>query len=348
MKHSSPKKIALINALFITVAAILAFGLILLLFYELHLFPFIVFAPFVFISSYLVINYSLEKFIYEKIKIIYKTIGKKNPRQSIENKQQKTSDDILEIVNQVVLEWSEEKEKEIEDLKKMATYRREFLGNVSHELKTPIFNIQGYILTLLDGGIHDDTINKKFLKRSEKSVNRMIAIVEDLEDITKLESGELILNEEAFDLLQLSREVIDFMEMKADKYNSKISLKVPASRTFKVMADKKRIRQVLINLIDNGIKYGDSKQGLVNISFYDFHDNYLIEISDNGIGIPEENLYRIFERFYRTDEGRLRKKGGSGLGLAIVKHILEAHRQTISVRSQPDEGTTFSFTLRKA
>ena len=176
----------------------------------------------------------------------------------------------------------------------------------------------------------------------------MIAIVGDLEDITKLESGELKLKEDVFDLLQLSREVIDFMEMKADKYNSKISLNVPASRTFKVMADQKRIRQVLINLIDNGIKYGDSKHGLVNISFYDFHDNYLIEVSDNGIGIPEENLYRVFERFYRTDEGRSRKKGGSGLGLAIVKHILEAHRQTISVRSQPDEGTTFSFTLRKA
>jgi two-component system phosphate regulon sensor histidine kinase PhoR len=250
-------------------------------------------------------------------------------------------------VNQVVMECSEEKEKEIEELKRMASYRREFLGNVSHELKTPIFNIQGYILTLLDGGIHDDNINTKFLKRSEKSVNRMIAIVEDLEDITKLESGELTLQEEIFDLTQLTREVIDSMEMKAARYHSKIRLNTITPPIFKVKADKKRIRQVLINLIDNGIKYGDSKQGLVNISFYDFHDNYLIEVSDNGMGIPEENLYRVFERFYRTDEGRSRKKGGSGLGLAIVKHILEAHRQTISVRSQSGKGTTFSFTLRK-
>ncbi len=348
MKHSSPQKIAVLNALFITVAAVFAFGLILFFLYEIKPVPFIIFIPFVFISAYLAINYSLEKFIYEKIKIIYKTIGRKNKQQNSENRLQKQTDDILEIVNQVVLEWSEEKEKEIEELKRMANYRREFLGNVSHELKTPIFNIQGYILTLLDGGINDDTINKKFLKRSVKSVNRMIAIVEDLEDIAKLESGELTLQEEVFDLMQLTREVIEFMEMKAIKYNSKITLNTTSPASFKVMADKKRIRQVLINLIDNGIKYGDSKQGIVSISFYDFHDNYLIEISDNGIGIPEENLYRVFERFYRTDEGRSRKKGGSGLGLAIVKHILEAHRQTISVRSQPGDGTTFSFTLKKA
>ena len=347
MKHSSPQKIALFNALFITVASVVALSVVLLLFYEFKLSPFLVFVPVVFVSAYFAINYSLEKFIYEKIKIIYKTIGRKNMQYDTETRFQKPTDDILEIVNQVVLQWSEEKEEEIEELKRMASYRREFLGNVSHELKTPIFNIQGYILTLLDGGINDETINKNFLKRSVKSINRMIAIVEDLEDITKLESGELILNEETFDLLQLSREVIDFMEMKADKYKSKISLKVPVSRTFKVMADKKRIRQVLINLIDNGIKYGDSKRGNVKISFYDFHDNYLIEVSDNGIGIPEENLYRVFERFYRTDEGRSRKKGGSGLGLAIVKHILEAHRQTISVRSKKGKGTTFSFTLSK-
>jgi two-component system phosphate regulon sensor histidine kinase PhoR len=347
MTHSSPAKIAIINALFITLAAIVALALVLLLFYQLRLLPFIVFTPFVFIFSYLAIKYSLEKFIYEKIKVIYKTIGWKNVQQNQGNRHQKPTDDILEIVNQVVLEWSEEKENEIEELKRMASYRREFLGNVSHELKTPIFNIQGYILTLLDGGIHDESINKKFLKRSVKSINRMIAIVEDLEDIAKLESGELTLHEKVFDLTRLTREVIDYMEMKAARYNSKINLKIPSNSSFKVMADKKRIRQVLINLIDNGIKYGDSEQGLVNIFFYDFHDNYLVEISDNGMGIPEENLYRVFERFYRTDEGRSRKKGGSGLGLAIVKHILEAHRQTISVRSQPGEGTTFSFTLRK-
>ncbi|MCF6171397.1 MAG: ATP-binding protein [Bacteroidales bacterium] len=347
MNHASPRKIALFNALFITVAAVFILALVLFFFYELQLLPFFVFAPFIFISSYLAISYSLEKFIYEKIKIIYKTIGWMGSRQKPEKGKRKSRDDELEIVNQLVLEWSGKKEKEIEELKKMATYRREFLGNVSHELKTPIFNIQGYILTLLDGGLKDDKINTKFLERSVKSINRMIAIVEDLEDIARLESGELTLHQEAFDLNQLAREVIEFMEMKAAKYKAKIVFRSASQRPVNVFGDKRRIRQVFINLIDNAIKYGDSKQGEVNISFYDFHDNYLIEISDNGMGIHEENLYRIFERFYRTDEGRSRKKGGSGLGLAIVKHILEAHRQTISVRSQPGEGTTFSFTLKQ-
>jgi len=348
MIHFTPKKIALLNALLITIAAVVVFVIILLVFFKFELLPFSLLIPLVFITAYFTINYSLEKFIYEKIKIIYKTIGRKTSLKNQDNLHKKPTNDILEIVNQVVLEWSKEKQEEIEELKEMATYRREFLGNVSHELKTPIFNIQGYILTLLDGGLQDESINTKFLKRSVKSINRMIAIVEDLEDIAKLESGELKLVEKDFDLLKLAREVLEFLEMKAGKYNAKIQIKTPKTRPYKVKADQKRIRQVLINLIDNAIKYGDSEDGKVNISIYDFHDHYLVEVSDNGIGIPEDNLYRVFERFYRTDEGRSRKKGGSGLGLAIVKHILEAHQQSISVRSRAGKGTTFSFTLQKA
>lgn len=270
---------------------------------------------------------------------------KTNKKRELEKKSK--SDDVLEIVNQVVLEWGKEKKKEIEELKRMAAYRREFVGNVSHELKTPIFNIQGYVLSLLDGGIEDPNINKKFLKKAEKSVNRMIAIVEDLEEINKLESGELKIKKESFDLIELTREVMDFMEMKADTFHAKIDLK-STFKTAKTLADKRRIRQVLINLIDNAIKYGDAEHNQITISFYDFHDNYLIEVSDNGKGIPEEFLPRVFERFYRTEFSRSRDKGGSGLGLAIVKHIIEAHRQTISVRSKPGKGTTFSFTLKKS
>ncbi|MCB2207207.1 MAG: GHKL domain-containing protein [Bacteroidetes bacterium] len=346
MVTSSPKKIAALNALIITVITIASYAILTISLHAFRIIPMLILLVIVFISSYGIITYSLEKFIYEKIKIIYKTIGSLKTHKKRELKKKAKSDDVLEIVNQVVLEWDKEKKQEIEELKRMATYRREFLGNVSHELKTPIFNIQGYVLSLLDGGIHDPDINQKFLKKAEKSVNRMIAIVEDLEEINKLESGELKIKKESFDLIELTREVIDFMEMKAEKFNSRIQVK-SSFRTAKTMADKRRIRQVLINLIDNAIKYGDIERNLITISFYDFHDNYLVEVSDNGKGIPEEFLPRLFERFYRTEFSRSRDKGGSGLGLAIVKHIIEAHQQTISVRSKPGKGTTFSFTMIK-
>jgi two-component system phosphate regulon sensor histidine kinase PhoR len=347
MINSSPKKISALNALIIAAVTIITYVVVEVSFNTFHFIPFIIILAVVLVVSYMVINYSLEKFIYEKIKVIYKTIGSLKSHKRDEIKKKSKSEDVLEIVNQVVLEWDKEKKKEIEELKRMAKYRREFVGNVSHELKTPIFNIQGYVLSLLDGGIEDPNINKKFLKKTEKSVNRMIAIVEDLEEINKLESGELKINKEIFDLIELTREVMDFMEMKAEKFSAKIDLKSPI-KSAKIIADKRRIRQVLINLIDNAIKYGDAEHNQITISFYDFHDNYLVELTDNGKGIPEEFLPRIFERFYRTEFSRSRDKGGSGLGLAIVKHIIEAHRQTISVRSQPGKGTTFSFTMKKA
>jgi two-component system phosphate regulon sensor histidine kinase PhoR len=346
MINTSPKKIAIVNAVIITIITAV-FDIIIAVVYDFfQLLPFILTLAAVFIVSFVIINYSLEKFIYQKIKIIYKTIGQLKPGKKEEIKQKTKSEDVLEIVNQVVLDWNEEKQKEIDELKQMAKYRREFVGNVSHELKTPIFNIQGYILTLLDGGIDDPEINTKFLKKAKKSVNRMIAIVEDLEEINKLESGELKLKKDTFDLLELTREVVEFLEMKAEEFKAEITIRSPF-RTIKVLADKRRVRQVLINLIDNAIKYGNQENNLIKISFYDFHDNYLVEVSDNGIGIPEENLPRIFERFFRTDFSRSREKGGSGLGLAIVKHIIEAHQQTITVRSEYGKGTTFSFTLGK-
>ena len=281
--------------------------------------------------------------------MIYRSIGimrSKKKEKKIERNIK--SDDVLDIVNQVVIDWGKEQKEEIDELKKGADYRREFIGNLSHELKTPIFNIQGYISTLLDGGLEDKSINRKFLQKTEKSINRMIALVEDLEYISKLEAGELKLNPEKFDLNQVSREVVDFLEMKANENKTRLVINTNQNKSFAVRADKKRIRQVFINLIENAIKYTDKEDSKVTISFYDFHDNYLIEVSDNGIGIQEENLMRVFERFYRTDMARSRDKGGSGLGLAIVKHIIEAHKQTITVRSKPGEGTTFSFTLEKA
>lgn len=345
MLTSKPKSIALIDALVITTIATILYVLIMFFVYTPVYQTLLVFIPVVFFTSYLVIKYSINNFIYSKIKVIYRTIGKPKPISKIQKN--KADDDVLEIVNQAVMEWTEEQKKEVDELKKMAEYRREFIGNVSHELKTPIFNIQGYVLTLLDGGLDDDEINIKFLERTRKSVNRLIAVVEDLEEITKFESGELKLNTTKFDLNELTRDVIDYMDMKAEKYNSTIELITPASHYYPVVADIKRVRQVLINLIDNAIKYGDPDKGRVEISIYDFHDYYLTEVSDNGMGIPEDFLFRVFERFFRTDQARSRKKGGSGLGLAIVKHIIEAHNQKISVRNNPDRGSTFSFSLKK-
>ncbi len=347
MALNTPKNIALLNAFLITIVAGIIVSIFFISNYTLSILMFSGMLSLIFLIAFVILNYSINRFFNYKIKVIYKTIGELQPKPD-KSRNSRNKSDVLEIVNQVVLRWSKEKKREIDDLKEMATYRREFLGNVSHELKTPIFNIQGYILTLLEGGIEDKSINKKYLKKTVKSVNRMIALVEDLEDIAKLESPNLQLKEQEFNLLELTKEVIDFMEQKAAQNNTNISISNTLSKSIKVKADKKRIRQVLINLIDNAIKYGNTENAWIRISFYNFHNNYLIEVEDNGIGIPEENIVRVFERFYRTDLSRSRDTGGTGLGLAIVKHIIEAHRQTISVRSNIGVGTTFSFTLKMA
>lgn len=300
-----------------------------------------------FVAAVLIIRYTVNRFIYRKIKLVYKTIHKQRDGNGSAKNTARRAESI-ESVSKAVQEWTSGQQNEIEELKKMADYRREFLGNISHELKSPIFNIQGYVLTLLDGGLEDPNINKDYLMRTEKSINRLIAIVEDLEEISKLESGELRLNMQRFDMCELVRDVIDFLEMKARRNNTQVLFENKTERQVFVQADKKRIRQVLINLIENAIKYGDKPDSKVIIKVFDMDENYLIEVKDNGPGIAEESLPRIFERFYRTDKGRSRDTGGTGLGLAIVKHIIEAHRRNISVRSKLGSGTTFSFTLMKS
>lgn len=289
-------------------------------------------------------SFLVKRFLIEKLRLIYKII--RTSKSSKDEKKEKVLSS-LDKVNKEVIEWTENKKKEIEELKRMATYRREFLGNVSHELKTPIFNIQGYVLTLLDGGLDDPSINKQYLLRTEKSINRMIALVEDLEKISQLESGELQLNHSKFDISALSRDVIEFLEIKTRKKKVSITFPQPEKSYF-VYADRERTREVLINLIDNSIKYGNSNHAETKISFFDMDKHILVEISDNGPGIETSELPRIFERFYRVDKARSRELGGSGLGLAIVKHIIEAHEETINVRSSPGIGTTFAFTLPKA
>jgi two-component system, OmpR family, phosphate regulon sensor histidine kinase PhoR len=250
-------------------------------------------------------------------------------------------------VNRDVVNWAVKSRQEIDQLKNQEEYRKEFIGNVSHELKTPIFNIQGYILTLLEGGLEDEKINRDYLMRAERSVERMINIVEDLDTVTRLESRQLIMEFIRFDINEVAKEVAEMNDITAGSKNIQIKIKNRTDRPVLVYADKDRIRQVMNNLVVNSIKYG-RQGGLTEIRWYDMEENILVEVSDNGIGIPSEHLPRLFERFYRVDKSRSRESGGSGLGLSIVKHILEAHNQTINVRSTKGAGSTFSFTLEKA
>lgn len=300
----------------------------------------------VFVVSYYTIQYLLNHFIYDKIKPIYKSIHDINIKNKLSKRHTESNDLITKVKNEVTL-YSEHKTQEIQKLKEMEHYRKEFLGNVSHELKTPIFNIQGYILTLLDGGIDDPKINRLYLDRTEKSINRMISIVEDLETITRLEAGELELHYIDFDINELISDVYDMYHLMAKEKEINLKFAHENTKAIYVNADRKRIFEVVSNLIINALKYGRT-HGFIRTNFYDMDKYILVEIKDNGIGISSENLPRIFERFYRVDKSRSRDEGGTGLGLSIVKHIIDAHNQTITAKSTLDKGTTFSFTLNKS
>nr|WP_321407099.1 ATP-binding protein [uncultured Carboxylicivirga sp.] len=301
--------------------------------------------PLFFALSFALVSYFINNFIYSRIKPIYKSIHgfKQDDIQS----EDPNKNDILSSINKEVADWMNNRNQEILELKQMEKYRKEFLGNVSHELKTPIFNIQGYILTLLDGGLDDPNINMLYLNRTEKSINRMISIVDDLEAISKLEAGELELNITSYNIIQMFDEVIEMQEIRANEKHIKLKFGKGSERPILVNADKERMFQVVINLIVNSINYG-KKGGQTTVSFYDMDNRVLVEIKDNGIGIAEEHLPRIFERFYRADKSRSREQGGTGLGLAIVKHIIEAHKQRINVSSKVGQGTSFTFTMEKA
>ena len=300
-----------------------------------------------FVASFYLIQYVLNHFILEKIRPIYKIInflpekGKKakiTPWPGLVE---------LSEVEQDVEKWAQNQMHEIERLKELERYRKDFVGNVSHELKTPIFNIQGYILTLLEGGLEDPNINMLYLSRAENSINRMISIVEDLESINKLETGELKPHSSTFDIVKVVEEVFELEHPLSKERKISLEFTDKPDKPILVNADKKRIIEVVANLVINGIKYGKLK-GFVKVGFYDFDDKIMVEVSDNGIGIDKKNLLRVFERFYRVDKSRSREQGGTGLGLSIVKHIIEAHNETINVQSVLDEGTTFTFTLEKA
>lgn len=299
------------------------------------------------IVSYLVVLTYLDRYIYRKIKLIYKTIHQQKVSTDIKREGVDLDQPIIDDVEQEVEEWVEKQQNQIDQYERFAEYRRRYVGDISHELKTPIFNIQGYLHTLLEGGYHDEKIAMSFLKKAAKNVERLQTIVEDLSAISRLESGELILDAEPFDIKALAIEVFEEVEMKSKEVRVELGFKPGADTGFMVMADRESIRQVLVNLITNSFKYGNM-DGTTRIGFYDMESYILCEVADNGIGIPEKHLPHVFDRFYRVDKSRSRQKGGSGLGLAIVKHIMEAHQQTINVRSSPGLGSTFGITLAKA
>jgi len=339
----SPVQLAAINAIAISLLA----GLAVLFFgkqWQTAAGSFIV----LFITSYLLIRYFTERFIYRRIKLIYKFIAqtKATPREELFYKSV-LPEKSLEEVSKDVEAWAEQKKEEIEELRKTEQYRKEFLQNLSHELKTPIFAIQGYVDTLLSGAMNKEELAKKFLSSASRNVDRLVNLVNDLDEISRLESGEQLLSKQNFIIQELMNDVYEALSLKASERNIRLLVKKGCETPVSVFADKEKIRMVLINLVDNAIKYG-KQNGTVVFSCYKTDDwHVLIEISDDGHGIQEEHLPRIFERFYRTDLARSRKEGGSGLGLAICKHIIEAHGQRIHVRSTPDVGTTFGFTLEE-
>jgi len=351
VKNETPHSLALYVAAIVSVLTTLVAVMSVAAFFgTFHwLYSLVVFIT-TFSATYLAFRYTVNKFIYDKIKLVYKNIHqlKLGPKKAGLKKKIETGEDIIADVNREVLEWAKDQNREIDDLKNMEAYRREFIGNLAHELKTPIFNIQGYISTLIDEEEATDeeaSIRQKYLNNAEKNIERMISLIQDLDTVSRLESGTTQLEIEKFDVVYMAREILEMQEIRAKEKNIRLQLKENYAPIY-VYGDINSIKQVFTNLVVNSIIYGN-ENGSTRISFFDMDQNILVEVADDGPGISEEHLSRLFERFYRVDKSRSRNQGGTGLGLAIVKHIIEAHRQTINVRSKPGKGATFSFTLKK-
>ncbi|MGY0426077.1 MAG: sensor histidine kinase [Polaribacter sp.] len=300
--------------------------------------------PFLFVLSFFIIQYRTEHFIYRRLKKIYKEVAILDVNDLKEGSV--TTD--IEKLSKQMQKFVEGKRLEIKSLTERDSFRRDFLGNVAHELKTPLFTVQGYILTLLEGAGNNKEIRKKYLERANKGVERLVAVTKDLDMIAKLETDGLKLNIEVFNILELIQNVFDLFEMKAKKRN--ITLKFDKIYEFSVfvLGDVEKFEQVLINLIVNSIKYGKPNgTTIIKVDTYNEH-KFLIRVIDDGEGIKSKHLPRLFERFYRVDQSRSREQGGSGLGLSIVKHIVEAHHQTILLKSIYSKGSEFSFTMEKA
>lgn len=345
MKNATLKQIALIASLLITLCFSIILGVNHLIIGSIHWLSILVLGLCSFVFSYGIIYYFVDSFVYRRIKVLYKNIhdlkANKNSKLNLSS-----SDPITEVENQVQ-EFSTKKSSEIEQLKKMEQYRREFMGDVSHELKTPIFNTQGYIETLLNGALDNPKVNVSYLKKASKNLDRLSIIVDNLLSISENEAGNLKLVIKKFDIIKLINEVFEAHEMSADIKDISLALKNESPTSKMVLGDRAQIEIVLNNLIINAIKYG-KEDGHILVGIYNMDNKVLIEVTDDGPGIDKEHLPRLFDRFYRIDKHRSRYEGGNGLGLSICKHIIEAHEQTIHVRSTVDVGTSFGFTLSKA
>lgn len=303
----------------------------------------VAFAFLSFVLTFVVIQWRIEQFIYSRIKKLYDDLT--ILQSSAINTGPVTTD--MKTLTAEIEKFAQEKKLEIDGLKVREQYRKDFLGNISHELKTPLFMIQGYILTLLDGAVDDKKVAKKYLQRAAKGVDRLTYIIKDLDLITKFEAGNLTVEPEAFDAVDLVRSVFEMLEMRASKKNITLTFDMEYQQPIMVWADAEKIQQVLTNLMVNAIKYGH-EDGTIEVSIEDLvKSKVIIRITDNGEGIAKEHIPRLFERFYRVDKSGSRKEGGSGLGLSIVKHIIEAHGEKIYVESVLGVGSEFSFTLEK-
>ena len=343
IKFKKTYRFALVSTTYITLFSTGFLGLLLWFFGKFSFSICLLFAVSMAIFSFFVIQYRVEKFIYRRVKKIYDDVSFLESTSFIN---QPITTDMATLTKQVK-KFATDKKLEIETLKVREEYRREFMGNVSHELKTPLFTVQGYISTLLEGAMDDKKVRKKYLERAEKGVERLVYIVEDLDMIAKFEMGEMNLDLSKFNIVEVIQNVFDLLEMNADKKNIILMFDRKYNKAINVFADKDKIQQVVTNLVMNSIKYG-KENGTTEVTIEDLVDSKLIvRIRDNGEGIAKQHLSRIFERFFRVDKSGARSEGGSGLGLSIVKHIIEAHDEKMYVESQVGKGSEFSFTLEK-
>lgn len=343
MKNLRPSILILLGSLLylvLSISSALLFHL-----FVLELSPWvIIFIPVISALVVFILFYALLKnFIQNRLHLIYKSIQTK---QQVVPFKGSTIDNLISTVEIDVRNWQKNKNKEITKLRDQEQFRREFLGNLAHELKTPVFAVQGYILTLIEGGIDDQQVNMQFLERASRATDRIVNILEDLDQIAKLEVDALKIEMRSFEIIDLIKEIVETLELKAKEKNISLRFHNDLSSIY-VTADRNKISQVLTNLINNAISYGKI-DGEVVISAVPIDDLVTIEVKDNGIGIDTEHFPRLFERFYRVEKSRNRNEGGTGLGLAIVKHIIESHQQSINVRSSIGIGSTFSFSLKKS